>query len=354
MRAAFPQMPDEADNEVCEDGTAAHWLASEVWDGRFPAEGTLSVNHRVLTEEMFEGVDLYHDVLRDAAWKEGETYCEQTQDCSMIHPGMSGTPDAFTVLPGKLRVVDFKFGYRYVEVWNNYQLIIYAIALATKFQLPPSAKIELVIVQPRSNHREGPVRRWNTTFGALEPHLHTLQLAAANAMSSNPLCVPNPGCIDCAGRHACEALVAASYQGVEQSYSALPLTTTPEMVGRELTMLKRAEKHIKARISGLEMEADTALRKGVGVPGWSLYPTYAREAWKEGGNEAIIALESYYPKAAGNLSKPIKAITPAQARKFLPANIVAMWAHKPSTGVRLTKTDPLAAQKAFSHINEGN
>jgi Protein of unknown function (DUF2800) len=351
MRAAFPSMPDEADNEVCEDGTAAHWLASEVWEGRYPTEGSIAPNGRVLTDEMFDAVDLYHNVLRDAEWAGGETYCEQTQDCSVIYPDMSGTPDAFTVTPGRLRIVDLKFGYRFVEVWNNYQLLIYAAALCAKFHLNDLTQLELVIVQPRSNHREGVVRKWRTTLGAVQHHIQFLRDRAVAAMGDSPTCTPNPGCIDCAGRHVCEALANAAYRAVEVSYSALPLDTTPEIVGKELTMLKRAAKHIEARINGLEMEADRLLRNGSHVPGWTLTATFARETWKQGGAQAIVALESYYPEAKGKLTKPPKTITPNQARAFLPANIVAMWSHRPSTGVRLTKQDPLAAIKAFDNGN---
>lgn len=357
MRALFPQMPDEADTDVCEDGTAAHWLASEIWNGNFPKEGSLSPNNRVITDEMFDGVDLYHDVLRDAFWRDAETYCEQMQDCSIIYPGMKGTPDAFSLKRDAdgvwhLRVVDFKFGYRFVEVWHNLQLIIYAAALAVRFSLPTGTRIQLVIVQPRCNHRDGPVRTWNTTIDGLAHHVNHLRLRAEAAMGPNPVGKINPGCIDCAGRHACETLKAAGYDAVHVSYGAIPLDATPEQIGGELTLVKHAIKVLEARESGLEMQADAALRKGVNIPGWALYPTFARESWKEGGNESIIALEKYYPSAAGKLTKPIKAITPAQARKVLPANIVAMWAHKPSTGVRLTKLDPLAAEKAFSQQPE--
>ena len=93
MRAMFPLAPDEADNEVCEDGTACHWVASEVWDGRFPPVDSLSPNGRVLTDEMFDAVDMYHDVLR--SWEGVIVVCEKYVPIPRILQGFGGTPDAW-------------------------------------------------------------------------------------------------------------------------------------------------------------------------------------------------------------------------------------------------------------------
>ena len=55
---------EETDNEIREDGTACHWLAAELWEGRSVTPGTLSPNGREITEEMLYAVDDYHVLLR--------------------------------------------------------------------------------------------------------------------------------------------------------------------------------------------------------------------------------------------------------------------------------------------------
>jgi hypothetical protein len=117
-------------------------------------------------------------------------------------------------------------------------------------------------------------------------------------------------------------------------------------LGDELRRLKDAAKKLDARISGLEIQADSLLRSGKQVPGWSLTASFARETWREGTEAHVITLAERYFNTS--ITKPLKAITPNQARKMLPDNIVAMFAHKPSTGVRLTKQDPFEAKKAFA------
>lgn len=351
MRAAFPLAPDEADTEVCEDGIACHWLSNEMWEGRHHAEDSLSPNGRVIDQEMFDAVDIYHDLLRAVEWSGGETYCEKPQDCSIIYPGMKGTPDAFTVIrtPAgrwRLRVADLKYGFRFVEVWNNWQLIIYAVAVAAAFNLPLDTEIELVIVQPRSYHREGPVRKWNTTLHELQPLVAQLQAAAQRAMSPNPMCVINPGCRDCPGRHACTTLQNGALSELDTSDSALPLELTAEALADEMRRMEYAQQKIKARLSGLQSQAESMLRGGKTVPGYEMAATFARERWRDGAADVIAGLGVLY-KAKTTEQRPI---SPAQARRVLPPSIVAMFAHKPSTGVRLQQIDPLAARKAFTPL----
>lgn len=111
-------------------------------------------------------------------------------------------------------------------------------------------------------------------------------------------------------------------------------------------MLGNAMKVLEGRKTGLEAQAESMLRNNKPVPGWVLRASFARETWKPGGDIAVMTLAEKFYKVVG--SKPIKAITPAQMRKVLPADIVAMFAHKPSTGVRMVKHDPLEAEKAFN------
>lgn len=345
MRAMFPDAPEEADSEVTDDGTAAHWLAAETWEHRFQQEGTLAPNGRVLTEEMFDGVDMYHNVLR--AWPNVVAVCEKYVPIPRILQGFGGTPDAWAYNPDTktLYIADFKFGYRFVEVWENLQLICYACGLIDLLGLDwNNTNIVFTIVQPRARHREGPVRHWNTTAATIAPFVVMLSAAASRPTTYTP----NPGCFDCPGRHVCMAYQNAAMRAMEVSYGGGAVyELEPAALGAELRLLKDAAKKLEGRISGLEVQAESLLRKGTGVPGWRLAATFARETWRDGSESQLLTLaEKYYHV---NVAKPPKLITPNQARKVLPADIVAMYAHKPSTGVRLTKADPYEARKAFDN-----
>lgn len=349
MRSMYPDAPDEADTEVAEDGTACHWLAAETWCGRLYEEGALSPNGRVLTEEMFDAVEMYLGVLRE--WPNVVPVCEQQIPIDRILQGMRGTPDAWAYDPSTktLYVADLKFGFRFVEVWDNWQLICYACGLLDLLRLSwEDTRIVFTIVQPRAHHREGPIRKWVTSASAIKPFVDQLIYAAHTAT----LYIPNPGCFDCAGRHACSAFQNAAMRACEIAYGGGSThELSPAALGKELTVLKDARKKIEGRISGLEVAAEDLIRKGKVVPGWTMSATYARETWREGSDEQLRTLaEKFFGGAV--VTKPAKLLPPSQARKVLPASIVAIFAHKPSTGARLTKQDPLEARKAFDNTGD--
>lgn len=349
MRSMFPDAPDESDSEVTEDGTACHWLAAETYNGARHDEGTLSPNNRVLTDEMFDAVDMYLGEV--ATWLGVVPVCEKKIPIDIILQGMMGTPDMWAYDPTTktLYIADLKFGFRFVEVWENWQLICYAAGLLVLLGLDwATTKIVFTIVQPRARHREGPIRHWRTTGGEIWPFVMALQVAAQRATEY----VPNPGCYDCPGRHICVAYQNAGYRAVEIAYAGGNThELSPAALGKELALLKDAERKIAGRVSGLEVAAEDLIRKGKVVPGWTLAATYARESWREGADVALRTLaEKYFDGAT--VTKPPKLITPKQARAVLPDAIVAMYAHRPSTGARLTKQDPLEAKKAFANIGD--
>lgn len=351
MRAQYPTAPEEADSEVCEDGTACHWLAAEVHARRNPPLNSLSPNQRVLDEDMFDAVDSYLTVVN--SWPNVVPVLEQQIPCDVIYPGMRGTPDAWAYDPTTrtLYIADLKYGFRFVEVWENWQLIVYAAALIALLQIDglgdQALTVKFHIVQPRCNHRDGPVRTWTVKGSDLRPYINELQHAAAAATREYPapICTPNPGCTDCPARHACMALQNAALSALEVSYAGIPLELSPVAVGDELRRLKEALKRLEARVTGLEGQAEALLRSGHSVPWWSLEATYARERWRDGMESQVMTLGKYYH---AELAKPPTPISPAQARKLLPPDIVAVYAHRPSTGVRLTKQDPYQAKKKFT------
>lgn len=346
MRAQFPDAPDEADNEVREDGTACHWLAAEVHAGRFHPEGSLSPNGRELTEEMFDAVDEYLGVIN--AWPGVAPIIEQMLPADCIYPGMNGTPDAWAYngTTRTIHLADLKFGYRYVEVFECWQLLCYALMILNFLKIDglqeQYTNVEMTIVQPRSVHRDGPVRTWRAKASDLRALFNVIIGAAHQAMENEaPPCTPNPGCTDCPARHACTALQAASYQAVEMSYAGVPLELDGPALGSELRLLKDAKQRLDARITGLEMQAESMIRTGQVVPGWSIEPTYARERWTN--EDQLLALAPYYNV---KLAKPTRAITPKQAIKAgLPAEVVAAFSHRPSTGVKLTQIDSRSIRK---------
>lgn len=340
---------DEADNEVREDGTACHWLAEQLWNGAVISPGSLAPNGRELTEEMFSAVAEYHARIR--AWRCAAAYIENTVPVSRVFQGVQdGTPDvwAYDEARGILFLADLKFGFRPVEVWRNAQLIVYAVTLIhwIKSQWGHDVqRVELSIFQPRCAHRDGYWRTWSPTVEQLLALAAELQAAALRCYEANPPCSVNNGCRNCPGASACVTLQAAAGSAMEVSYDATPFVLNEQQLGYELTKLLQAQRLIEHRITGLETQAESLLRKSKRVPGFELGRRATRYRWRDGTEKYIRRLGKLF---GVEVAEAPKLKTVAQLRKSFPGlDIQAMYAEKPTGELKIVQSDPNEAIRRF-------
>lgn len=345
MCAAYPENPEEGDHEVREDGTACHWLAKELWDGVAHAEGELSPNNRLLTEEMFTAVDMYHGVLR--SWPNVEPVLEQTVSFDWLFPDAEGTPDAWAYNPSinTLYVGDLKYGFRFVDQWQNYQLILYSAALIKLLHIEHrNPRIEMTIVQPRDYGREGPIRTWVTTWYEIQPIVEWLIGRAREAMGKNPLCTSGPQCMECPGRHACKSAQQSAMMAVEFAYGSVPFDLCPEALGAEASRLEDAAKRIEARMTGLHMQIESLLKRGVTVPFYEMRESRTRRYFPPESVEALKALGPYFK--VNVMSDTIKTVR--QLETQLPKQIVEMYSRRPKGALKVGRVNPKEVERKLS------
>lgn len=335
--------PEDSDSQDAREGTASHWAGSEQLDGRLVDVGQIAPNHVVLDVPMIEGADMYVEAVRKIVPVGGQV--EQRVDCSIIHPLMWGTPDFWHYDPATLtlHVSDYKYGRRFVEVYECWQLIAYALGIITSGACGGQVeRIVMTIVQPRSYHRDGPVRTWTIPRGALMAFLPLMQASSRAAVREdgtfNPdaMCVVNPGCRDCTGRRACVTLQTAGMADIDLAGAPTPFDLSPVALGNELRMIQRAIAQLEARASGLEEQAISTMTAGTDVPWFRLDRTQGREKWMKSVGE-VLALGDMFDL---NLRKKPEAITPVQARAAgVPENIIALYSARPGGEVKLMPDD---------------
>lgn len=344
--------PEEEDSEEAREGTAAHWAAFEILHASPVAVGQVAPNGFVLTEEMIDGAQMYVDEidkkLAQYRLTRADLIVERRVSIDRVHPKNWGTPDCRFYVPWRKLLVlfDFKFGHRMIEVFECWQLIDYVVGSADELQLDDlTNSVEMVIVQPRSFHRDGPVREWMTRLCDLRAQVNILTMAAERALEPGAKCTPNPECEFCPARHACEAVQHSAYRAVALSKGSTPLVLSPAAVGLELRTLEAAEAALAARISGLKAQAVALFKGGAQVPGWAMVPTSGREAWRE--DKPLAELLQLGELFGISLAKPA-AITPGQARKAgMPEEVIAQYAGKPSRGLALERDDGSTARRVF-------
>lgn len=342
----------DEETEEARAGTASHWAAFEILYGRLVALGQVAPNGVVLSDEMIEAAELYVETIDETLARYGLTrevlHVEERVYCTFIHPDNWGTPDCWFYSPthGVLVVFDYKYGHRFVDEFENWQLIDYTSGVMSALNIDGLAdqtlKVELTIVQPRCYQSGDPVRTWATVASNLRPHINILRNAAEAALQPGAKCTPNPECIDCKGRHACQALQQDAYRSVQISKASLPVEMPPAALGLELHIMRQAADRLKARITGLEQQAEAYIREGHQVPFSAMAPTQGRVEWTKPLAE-ILALGEM---CKVNLAKPV-AITPTQAiAAGVSKEIVELYSGRKS-GFALKPDDGKQARRVF-------
>jgi Protein of unknown function (DUF2800) len=345
MISTYPDVSPDEDNEVREDGTAAHWLAKEKNDGRVYEDGFIAPNKRKITREMQTGIDLYLSTIE--GWRNVVAILEQPVSCSIIYPGMKGTPDAWAVNPAEkiIYIGDFKFGFVRVEAWENLQLMCYAWSIIHLLNIADTSgwRFVFTIVQPRDYMQ--PVRVWEVAVDETKPLLYSLQHAAAEAMHpSKRMCRTGDWCIDCHANYACDAFMQSTHTMAEKAKRPSHVNPTGAQMADEMKFIEDVIERLQARFDGLQTQAKHYLSKGEHFPYYNLVPT--RPA-------TIFTSEPHVIEGLGqlygvNVFKDPELKSPAQLRAVLGEETVARHTRKVSSGVKVVRMTDRAIQKAFS------
>jgi len=210
--------------------------------------------------------------------------------------------------------------------------------------------VRIGIVQPRAPHRDGPVRYWEVPMVSLRGHINILAVVERESLSDNPVANVGPECLDCKARHDCSLLQEASSSAIAYSGSTAPAPLTAEQLAVELSLITDCEAILKARRSGLEVEAETRITAGGMVPGWSLERGQTREKWAVPTAQVITLGDMM----GVNLRKEEQPITPKQAIKAgITAEVVRSMSETPLGAFKLIRSETTKAAKVFGKLKEG-
>lgn len=347
--------PEDKDSEAAREGTAAHWALAEVLQSRAVAAGQVTPDGFVLTQQMVEAAESVLRFVLACIAKHGQpsTYWveQRVGPGSRLPAAMWGTPDLVMYFAEArvLYVLDFKFGFGWVEVFENWQLIAYAALVMEALEInglyEQSIEVRLIIDQPRSYHPDGARREWVVPHASdLRPLINILSNQVSEALGPNAKLRVGPHCDNCKAVHACPALLDAGNRGRDRARAATPFDLTPQALGLELADLRRTIKLLEARETGLSAQAQALIERGERVPFWQVERAPGRLAWTVPAEE-VFALGSLMGL---DLHKAPEAITPTQAKdKGLDVDLLAAYAARP-TVAKLVEQNDDNARKIFS------
>lgn len=264
--------------------------------------------------------------------------------CSAFGPDVWGTPDVLAWDSMTLRVVDYKYGHRYVPAVMNPQLIVYAVleiaAEASRRGIGYGAfdqcvKCELSIVQPRS-FGHAPVRTWTVLATDLRGTVNQLTVMAERARADSPQATSGDHCRYCPGRLACSAHVQSVGEGLDISY-ATSATLTPDVreLSERLRVIRAAAVQLESQQAALEGHLLTLAQSGLQVPGWHIEHSKGKRAWTADVSGLFAVGEML-----GVDLRSTAPVSPAQAEKLgVPRDLIDAYASAGTGPAKLVRDD---------------
>lgn len=255
-----------------------------------------------------------------------------------------GTPDLYALQAcGDLLVVDFKFGYNYVEHTDNQQLIFYACAVMQNLDPFTRASINdvhLVILQPYDDDVHP--RRWTFPASEIPTYEEYFKNVIEKAKSNPDTRIPGNHCQDkyCSARATCNPYQAwLNDQSANSFLSAIAGEAPTVGRGERLAMQLKAVPMIEAWCKAVKEDAKQVLMQTAnGVPGWTLAQSYGDRYWKDEKAFAKKAKELGF-KPAQYITK--KFVTPAAFERLLKADKIdykiTELVDRPYSGVKLVE-----------------
>ncbi len=281
------QYPDSYSAYAAE-GTMAHLVASLCLEDESDPHDHVGKSFEIegrsftLTKEMAGYVADYMALV----WKyqgEGTLLVERRVDFSPAigQPDSFGTADAIVVHPGKLIVIDLKYGMGVkVDAEMNPQHMLYALGALNDYgMLDDFTDVVLVVSQPRLDH----VSEWTISVADLEAWGETAKqdaLVVLDAFKVNarpdgdigPYLNPTEhGCKFCRAKSGCPALLNAVEPYVagaasEDEFKAFLTEAEPDTLAELMDKANMAEMLIKA----VRAEVERRLFSNLPVRGWKL------------------------------------------------------------------------------------
>ena len=369
MRESVPPRPD---TEETLEGSAAHLVAMWAAQGRLLAIGE---RFKSAGREWECDIDMHNGARRYAEALGGTHSTLRLEDpvkTSAIHPEHSyGTPDAWRVFEFKewgkgvgeaiaapfvargfthvVRVGDYKYGHRFVEVFENWQLLDYGYGVLERVGLSDEHVLfEFILVQPRAYHREGKVRVWRVPAIQLRAMLNVAFNKAHEALGPNPIATTGEHCVDCDARAVCATFRQTT--GHIMDYSGQPELMPLDAVamGQELRLVDGALQRLNARREGLAVAVESTLRAGQRVPHWELKPGRSNLTWREG--VTVQEVIDYGDLIGIDLRKPPASFTPTQCvdAGVSETAILEDYAYRPPAPLKLKAADSKEIRKALA------
>jgi hypothetical protein len=334
---------DEPPGRAATEGTRAHELAERALVQRLPIEGEDEMAECARTFVAAVEAEIAREPLTSAA------LIEARLDMRRFHPMLITTVDAGILLPEArtVTILDLKTGVKTVEA-DAPQMKIYAGAVLQHFgeRAKGIIHVDTVVVQPRAQHRNGPVRRVRHKAADIISYFYDYIELCHRATSANDDLPLNTGshCFFCGARGACPAYRAEKLAGAAVKLNGnvpAPFAVVDAIPDADLGAVLDGCDDVEAWIEAVRARAFGVLTAGGSVRGWTLKDKRPTRRWAD-PQAALAALRER--GLADNQITTTAIISPAQAERVVGKNDAGQLAPlivAESSGKTLARADVL-------------
>lgn len=340
----FPET--QVGNSDADKGTTAHWLAAKCmklnmkphfWLGKNP------VNDQIVDIEMIEHVSGYIDYIESF---KGISLIP-TIETKLTVDGFEGTPDflKYDVANKKVTILDLKYGFSVVEVFENWQLISYFWLWWMNNKKSLVDHVDFIIYQPRPYHPNGSLRKWSIDVDSLiDDYFFLIDETLVKIYAPKAITSAGIHCLYCSAMLYCRANLETCLNFI--TVTGFPNVDEPDnwMLGKQLEMFQYAQEILKQRVTILETIAETRLKQGEVIPGYGMVSSGGHRSWKISDEKA---------KSLGIPYEKPKIVSPRQAelagvsKSLVKANVIT------KTKMKFVKVNTeLRAMQLFGYSEE--
>lgn len=335
----FKDLPPQEESEAARQGTAFGQMMERMLLGK--PIGTHADNGYPFDNEMeFYAKPLFEEIKGRA---QSEIRCEQRVDWVPC-PGVEikGSYDVSYVSEGRLYIDDFKYGWGIVEVYENWQLLGYAIGEVIRRQMMFD-EIVMRIHQPRPHHEDGSTREWRITYAQLLGYQEKIRERMTAIAGGDNTLVTSPKCKYCPAAAVCPAVSKAFYRGLEIVHEFIQDNMDEKELSHQLDIINRFEELMKIRKDSLKALAVDRLKNGKVIPGYIAESSYGDRKWKAGITPEVIKTMTKKDVMISEM------LSPAQAEKIgIPKAFVNALVDRQFLGQKLVKKDSsILGEKIF-------
>ncbi len=342
------QAPPQLESSAANEGTKAHELMELALNGNIKDVAKFFKNDDY-PKTMLKDVQGFVNFVRSQLKPGFELLVEERIELTSLHPTEAfGTVDVAIIEPfGALHIIDFKYGYGYVDHNQNSQMIYYALGLAHKHNFD-FEKVMTTIYQPRTaEDADTAARTSHYSIDELKTWEGIFKKAIAKAENADLKSDLNHGehCKYCPAKIICPAITSKALNDARLDFDDAVLPEPKAMTKIDIARVLSKATYLELWIDEVKAFATKELKEGKKVPGWHLEPTRAQKVWAK-PDELVIDWPEEFDKAdVGPYAQVLKS--PAEVTKdlkeagfkkkqideFINANIVHV-----SSGTKLAQT----------------